>query len=97
LLQDAAPEQRKQTALEALSNVIAEVQAGKRADSCDYNLWIYLSLRLLKDQADDPAVRAKLHELRQLDKIDRVFKECRDDPELHPLLETADTTDDGEG
>ncbi|MBN1919413.1 MAG: DUF3160 domain-containing protein [Verrucomicrobia bacterium] len=89
LLQNCPPELRKKTALQALSSVTSEVSAGRKADSIDYALWIYVSLRLLKDHADDPDVRAAIGKLRQLDGIDRVFEKCMEDAELGPLLKAA--------
>jgi len=88
-LETAAADLRKATALQALSRIISEVKTGASADSCDYKLWIYLSLRLLKDQSEDLAVKAKILELKQQKDVDKVFKECRDDAELHVLLEAA--------
>ena len=86
ILEPAAPDLRKKTALQTLSNVIAEVSSGANAYSADHKLWIYLSLKLVTDQFDDPAVKAKLDELKPLKDMDKVLKECMDDPELSGKL-----------
>ncbi len=93
-LQDSAKELRKKTALLALSNIISEVNAGASIDSADYAVWLHLSLRLLKDQADDPDVKTKLRQLEQLRGIGQVLKGCVEDPELRPLLQTVSEDSD---
>ena len=82
-------ELRKSTALNALSTIISEIEAGAAADSEDYKLWIYLSLRLLKDEWRDVLVKRKILDLGKHEKMEGVFKECIGDPDIRMLLEKA--------
>ena len=85
---DTAPKDlRRKAALEAITTVISEIKAGASAVACDYKLWIYLSLRLLRDGETDETVSKAIGELLKLDKIDEVWKECIEDQDLRTFLE----------
>jgi hypothetical protein len=77
----------RKAALEAISTIISEIKAGASAVASDYKLWIYLSLRLLRNDETDETVRKVIGELLKLDKIDEVWKESMSDPELSSFLE----------